>query len=70
MWQNAATPTNPIKCFFLMTSAGHVKQTWYIAPKISHKIYFLKYMAAKEYVLYTRSLEQMDACHQFIGNKS
>lgn len=54
---------------FLMTSKGHVKQTWYIAPKISHNTYLLKYMAEKEYLLYTRTLEQMDACHQVIGNK-
>lgn len=27
-------------------------------------------MAAKEYLLYTRSLEQMDACHQFIWQQT
>jgi hypothetical protein len=53
---------------FLMTSTGHVKK-WYISPKISHNTYILKYMEEKEYLLYTRSLEQMDAFPQVIGNK-
>jgi hypothetical protein len=68
MWQNAATPTNPIKCFFNDIKRA-CKTNLVYCPKISHNTYLLKYMAEKEYLLYTRSLEQMDACHQVIGNK-